>query len=119
MLPLQHEHALAVPGPFVPALGRGRAEIIEHEHAERRGQRAVPMSGHMAANVLYRAGFAAANLGQHIQYLRLQPDACPAAPDLDTALHKRTAPLRTIISVRDRATFAKAKSKGSHTVTYD
>jgi hypothetical protein len=77
------------------------------------------MSGYMAANVLYRAGFAAANLGQHIQYLRLQPDACPAAPDLDTALHKRTAPLRTIISVRDRATFAKAKSKGSHTVTYD
>jgi hypothetical protein len=73
----------------------------------------------MAANVLYRAGFAAANLGQHIQYLRLQPDACPAAPDLDTALHKRTAPLRTIISVRHRATCAKAKSKGSHTVTYD
>ena len=68
LLLLEYEHALAVPGGSVPVLRRGCVEISEDENAKRGGQRSVrrPVFRRIAANVVRRAEFAAANLGQGI-----------------------------------------------------
>ena len=63
-------------------------EVAEDENAERRGQRAAPASVHIAANILCRAKFAAADLGQHVPDLRFEPDTRPAPPDPDIAHRK-------------------------------
>jgi hypothetical protein len=39
----------------------------------------VPVFRHIAANVVWRAEFAAANLAHAVPYLRFEPDAGPAS----------------------------------------
>ena len=48
-------------------------------------------SGHMVANVMRRAEFAAANLGERVPYLRFEPDAGPVSTDADIAHHECAA----------------------------
>ena len=71
-----------------------------------------PASGNMAANVVRRAEFAAANLGQSIPYLRFETDACPASPDAHIAHHERAVSLR--IFVWSRETIEKGRIHGTH-----
>lgn len=51
--------------------------------------------GHIAANVVRRAKFAAANLDHGVPHLRLEPDAGPVPVDLHIANHERAALIRT------------------------
>ena len=48
--------------------------------------------GHIAANVVRRAKFAAANLDHGVPHLRLEPDAGPVPVDLHIANHERAGP---------------------------
>jgi hypothetical protein len=118
---LRHEHSLAVPGRGVPALGRGCVEIVEDDNAQRRSERTVRRFafGRVAANVVQRAELPAANLGQGIPDLRLQPDAGPVSVDVHIANHKRAVSLR--IFIRSRETVGKCGTRESHgrSVSYD
>jgi hypothetical protein len=53
LLLLRHEHVPSVAGAHVSVLGRGFAEIVEHENPQRRAERAMRRLafGHIAANV--------------------------------------------------------------------
>ena len=108
-----YEHALAVSGPVVPVFGRASAEIIENENAQRRGQRAVPASSHIAANIVRRTEFAMANFDQGIPYLRFEADGCPASLDAHIAQHECAVSVRagSVLRADDRA--RKGRSHGA------
>ena len=70
--------------------------------------------GHIAANVMRRAEFTAANLGHGVPYLWFEPDACPMSVHADITNHKRAAFVRTWIFVRSEESAGKGRNHGSH-----
>jgi hypothetical protein len=64
--------------------------ILENEDPQRRAQRVMRRFafGHIAANIVRRAEFAAANLDHGVPHLRLEPDAGPVPVDLHIANHE-------------------------------
>jgi hypothetical protein len=70
--------------------------------------------GHIAANVMRRAEFTAANLGHGVPYLGFEPDACPVSVDANIPNHKRAAFVRTWIFVRSEESAGKGRNHGSH-----